>query len=136
VLRELAPTGTLVYSSPIIANGKVYAGLANGFVIFGEKPVGNKNVEFSDDIQLFQNYPNPFTESTEISYQIPEAKHVTLKVYNLLGEEVATLVNEYKSSGIYTVTFKPGLYNSTSDFYFCQIKAGMSVLTKKMIVMR
>ena len=85
--------------------------------------------------ELSQNYPNPFNPSTKISYSIPHGNNVVLTVYNLLGEEVATLVNEYKESGNYSVEFNgAGL---ASGIYMYQLKAGNEVtLTKKMLLTR
>lgn len=98
----------------------------------------------SDDSSKFfleQNYPNPFSTSTSIMYQVsglPSAKdgssYVTIKVYDLLGNEVATLVNELKPAGIYEVEFKPK--NLSSGVYFYSLKAGDFFQTKKMIYIR
>jgi len=83
---------------------------------------------------LTQNYPNPFNPSTTIEYQLPEMSFVTIKVYDILGREVATLVNEEKPMGSYEVQFiSNGL---TSGIYFYQLKAGDFVETKKMILLR
>ena len=80
------------------------------------------------------NYPNPFNPSTTIKYQIPQLSLVTLKVYDVMGSEVATLVNEEKSAGTYEVEFNAtGL---TSGIYFYQLKADSFVETKKMILMK
>jgi len=81
---------------------------------------------------LTQNFPNPFNPSTLIEYSLPEEGFVSLKVYNLLGEEVITLVNENKKAGIYTVKFDGiGL---TSGVYFYRITSGDYTLTKKMML--
>jgi hypothetical protein len=96
---------------------------------------------------LSQNYPNPFNPETTIEYAIPvktrhasSLQHVTLKVYNVLGREVATLVDEYKQAGNYKVKLNAGhLERSremTSGVYFYQLKAGSSVETKKMIMLK
>jgi hypothetical protein len=86
------------------------------------------------DFQLHQNYPNPFNPTTAIKYQIPEISLVTLKVYDVLGSEIATLVNEEKHSGSYEIEF-----NATtlpSGIYFYKLQAGSFVETKKMILMK
>ncbi|HSL87797.1 MAG TPA: T9SS type A sorting domain-containing protein [Ignavibacteriaceae bacterium] len=87
---------------------------------------------------LNQNYPNPFNPSTVIRYQVPEAGFVTLKVYDILGKEVATLVNEEKIAGSYEVEFYPesGIRKLGSGIYFYQLKAGDFIETKKMILLR
>lgn len=84
--------------------------------------------------RLEQNYPNPFNPSTIIRYQIPESGLVTVKIYDLLGREVKTLVNEFMQGGIYNVSFNAA--NLASGIYFYQIKAGNFISTKKMILLR
>lgn len=88
---------------------------------------------------LSQNYPNPFNPSTKIEYAISSPQNATLKVYDVLGNEVATLVNEYKSPGTYEVEFPANSGNSVnlpSGVYFYQLKAGDFVQTKKMVLLR
>ncbi|MEW5797564.1 MAG: T9SS type A sorting domain-containing protein [Bacteroidota bacterium] len=80
---------------------------------------------------LSQNYPNPFNPSTVISYQLPVTSNVTLKIFDMLGREVATLVNEGKSAGSYDVTFDAK--NLSSGIYFFQMRAGEFAQTKKLI---
>lgn len=84
--------------------------------------------------KLDQNYPNPFNPSTVISYQLAVGSHVTLKVYDILGNEVATLINGQKSAGNYSVKFNAS--NLSSGVYFYQLKAGNLVRTKKMILLK
>jgi len=97
------------------------------------------------DFVLFQNYPNPFNPSTVISYQLPVSGVVTLKVFDILGNEVATLVNEEKQPGTYEVEFNinshsgksaNGGRNLSSGIYFYQLKAGDFVETKKMVLLK
>jgi len=83
---------------------------------------------------LEQNYPNPFNPSTVISYQLPIGGNVTIKVYDILGNEVATLVYEYKPAGRYEVEFNPS--SLPSGVYFYQLRAGDFVQTKKMVLMK
>jgi len=86
------------------------------------------------DYSLSQNYPNPFNPSTIISWQSPIGSWQTLKIYDVLGNEVATLVDEYKPAGIYEIEFDgTGL---TSGVYFYRIKAGNFIETKKMVLLR
>jgi len=83
---------------------------------------------------LEQNYPNPFNPSTTIKFQVPNSSFVNLKVYDILGNEVATLVNEEKPSGTYEVSFDAkGL---SSGIYFYKLQAGSFVETRKMILMK
>ncbi len=87
---------------------------------------------------LAQNYPNPFNPSTIISWQAPVGSWQSLKVYDVLGNEVATLVDEYKSAGKYEVEFssKGNAYNISSGVYFYRLQAGDYVVTNKMILLR
>ena len=87
-----------------------------------------------DNISLAQNYPNPFNPSTRIPYQLPERTHVTLKVFNLLGNEIKTLVDEEQSSGSYTVNFNAG--SLAGGVYFYRLDAGPYSIVKKMIVVK
>ncbi len=82
---------------------------------------------------LFQNYPNPFNPATVISYQLPVSGSVMLKVYDLLGREVATLVNEEKPAGIYEVNWYAE--ELPSGIYFYQFKTEDLIQSKKMILM-
>ena len=95
------------------------------------------------DIELFQNYPNPFNPLTTISYVIPERSFVTIKVFDILGNEVATLVNEEKQAGSYEVEFSTGSHSGlsgirelTSGIYFYRLQAGNFIQTKKMILLK
>ena len=100
--------------------------------------------EYSDEIEvevialseftLEQNYPNPFNPSTSISYSISEIEFVTLKVYDVLGNEITTLVDEEKPIGIYDVIFDAT--RLPSGVYFYRLQAGDFVETKKMVLMK
>jgi photosystem II stability/assembly factor-like uncharacterized protein len=83
---------------------------------------------------LEQNYPNPFNPSTKISWQTPVDGWQTLKVYDVLGNEVAILVNEYKPAGNYEVNFDAS--GLTSGIYFYQLRIGNFIQTKKMVLLR
>lgn len=84
--------------------------------------------------KLSYNYPNPFNPTTKISWQSPVSGWQTLKVYDVLGNGVATLVNEYKPAGNYEVEFDAS--SLPSGVYFYQLKAGDFVQTNKMILLR
>ena len=105
------------------------------FRIYGPVEVNFNGVT---DYSISQNYPNPFNPSTTIKYAIPQSGNVEIKIYNLLGAEVATLVNEYKEAGKYSVEFSTDNLktNIGSGVYFYNIKAGSFVKTKKMILLR
>jgi hypothetical protein len=87
-----------------------------------------------DKFALLQNYPNPFNPSTKIKYQLPSGSNVSLKVYDILGKEVAVLVNEFNPAGFYEVTFDAA--NITSGIYFYKIEAGEINQINKMILLR
>lgn len=84
--------------------------------------------------ELRQNFPNPFNPVTTISYQIPENGFASLKVYDILGKEVETLVDEMKDAGSYQVTFDAT--KMSSGVYFYRLQSGNNVSNKKMIVMK
>ena len=83
---------------------------------------------------LDQNYPNPFNPSTKIQYALPLSGNVSLKIYNVLGQEVMTLVNEVQPVGVYTVNFDAS--RLSSGVYFYQISAGNFTQVKKMMLLK
>jgi hypothetical protein len=87
-----------------------------------------------DNFVLEQNFPNPFNPSTRISYSIAENSFITLKVYDILGNEIATLVNEEKPAGKYDAEFDAN--NFSSGIYFYRMTAGKLIETKKMILLK
>ena len=87
-----------------------------------------------DNFRLFQNYPNPFNPTTTITYSLPKDVRVNLKVYNVVGEEIATLINKEMKSGTYTVNWDA--MNSPSGVYFYKLSAGNFSDTKKMILLK
>ena len=93
----------------------------------------NRSHEIPRDFLLYQNYPNPFNPSTTIYYQLPQAAHITLKVYNTLGAEVATLVSEFQNAGFYQVRWNA---KAPSGIYFYRLQAGSYVQTRKLILLR
>ena len=99
-------------------------------------PPNDVKDEFSlvADFELFQNYPNPFNPGTSIKYAVNSAQFITLKVYDLLGNEIATLANEEKPAGIYEVEFTGK--QLPSGIYFYQLKAGSFTITKKMVLIK
>ncbi|NWG27338.1 MAG: T9SS type A sorting domain-containing protein [Ignavibacteriaceae bacterium] len=98
------------------------------------------NVEYENgediptDYALFQNYPNPFNPKTNIQYAISSRQFVSLKVYDVLGNEIETLVNEEKPAGKYEITFDAS--KLTSGIYFYQLKSKSFIETKKMILLK
>jgi len=93
----------------------------------------NRNIRV-ETYRLEQNYPNPFNPTTNITYVLPKTENVSLKVYDVLGREVATLVNEVKPAGAYTVPFNAS--NLASGVYFYKLQAGSFVQTKKMMLVK
>jgi hypothetical protein len=87
-----------------------------------------------DTYNLAQNYPNPFNPTTNIRYSIPQRSSVSLKVYDILGNEVAALVNEEKDQGVYTVTFNATGFSS--GIYFYTLQAGDFIQTNKMLLLK
>lgn len=86
------------------------------------------------EYRLEQNFPNPFNPSTQITFAVPRTEQVELTVYNLLGNEIATLVNEVKSAGVYKVNFNAS--NLASGVYFYRLRTGNTSLVKKMLFMK
>jgi hypothetical protein len=105
----------------------------------------NGKFEYSQDVEvtiantpkefgLEQNYPNPFNPTTVINYQLPVNNHVTLKVYDAIGREVATLVDEVKEAGYYSTTFDAS--KLSSGIYFAKLQSGDKVQLKKMMLIK
>ena len=116
-----------------------YAGQDGQIMNFGiavTYPTGinNNNNEIPTSYRLEQNYPNPFNPVTYISFSIPKAGNVKLIVYDMLGREVAALVNEFKQSGNYSVDFDAS--NLSSGVYLYKIEAGDFKDTKKMMLVK
>jgi len=155
-LRGLGGNSAVVFASGFLdptanQNGEafgLFAALANGTVVelprlYGrdaqdalDKVMDESGEELSvvSDFNLEQNYPNPFNPSTSIKFSVPTSEFVTLKVYDVLGNEVATLVNEQKAVGSYEVRFDAG--NLASGMYIYTLKAGNFTQTKKLMLMK
>ncbi len=97
-------------------------------------PVEEEKNLIVDEFKLFQNYPNPFNPSTRIQYAVSSLQFVSLKVYDVLGNEITTLVNEEKPIGSYEVEFNAS--SLPSGVYFYQLNAGSFIETKKMILIK
>ena len=90
--------------------------------------------DFITDFELNQNYPNPFNPTTTIKFQIPESSFITIKIYDVLGNEITTLINEEKPAGVYEVEFDASVYSS--GVYFYKLQAGNFIDVKKMILLK
>jgi hypothetical protein len=104
--------------------------------LFNEQPtfvnISNSNLRLA--FELEQNYPNPFNPSTKINYSVPQLSQVQIKVFDVLGNEIETLVNEEKPAGTYELTWNAA--NLPSGVYFYRIQAGSFIDTKKMILLK
>jgi hypothetical protein len=94
----------------------------------------NSDLNLPAHMVLMQNYPNPFNPSTTISFSLPRTENITLKVYDLLGREVATLVEGRKEAGEHSVKWNAESF--ASGVYFCRLKAGDFVQTRKLVLVR
>jgi hypothetical protein len=96
--------------------------------------INNTNINIPANFKLNQNYPNPFNPTTTINYQIPKNGKVTLKVYDILGRKVITLVNGFKAKGRYSVQFNGS--NLASGIYFYKLSSGDFSAVKKLILLK
>lgn len=114
-------------------DGKIYKTVSNSATTnVGENTNGKSNLP--DDFSVQQNYPNPFNPSTIISFNLPRNGFVNISVYNSLGQKVAALLNRDLPAGFHQVEFNAS--NLASGIYFYQVRAGNSVKTMKMILMK
>lgn len=121
------------YEEPSLLN-KVLRGCIIDGDTFGIITAIKEDIKLPEEFYLSQNYPNPFNPSTNIKYAIGSRQYVSLVVYDVLGNEVAVLVNEEKPAGEYEVTFNgSGL---TSGVYVYRIKANGKIISKKMILLK
>lgn len=130
---EFTHTFTATGNFPYYCDPHVGMGMTGTIIV--QNPVGVNDGEIIvDQFELKQNYPNPFNPSTIINYSIPEASYVMLKVYDIIGNEVAVLVNEEKQAGKYQIDFDAT--ELTGGVYFYQLSTNSFVDTKKMILLR
>lgn len=113
--------------------GVVWIGSANGLTRYGTTVDIQKEKELPTDFSL-SAYPNPFNPTTKINYEIPKDGIVTIKIYNIIGNEIATLVNEYKRAGIYTTEFSSLNSELSSGVYFCRLISENVNLTTKLVL--
>ncbi len=109
--------------------------LNSGSIYFNSEIIGIQNIngDIPTVFNLYQNYPNPFNPVTKISYDLPKNTNVTIRIYDLIGREVTTLVNnEFRNAGRYEINWNAANY--ASGVYFYRIEAGSYVSTKKMVL--
>jgi len=113
----------------------------NGTILYSDKlfssttSVEKTNVKV-EKFDLKANYPNPFNPSTTINYSIPQASNVTLIVYDMLGKEICTLVNNFQNAGNYKVQFDSGNQKLSSGVYIYTLNAGKFSKSMKMVVLK
>ena len=131
--------GDYAYNLAVDNDGLIYVADGEGGVLivrFDEPSSVPQNniVEIPSQFVLQQNFPNPFNPSTRIKYTLRKSNHIVLNIYNLSGQEVATLVNEFQPAGEYQITWQPkGL---PSGLYFYKLQAGETSITKKLILQK
>ncbi len=123
---------TSIWVSTFDNNQHSYSGLS--ILTIANSTGVNENSSIPSKFQLLQNFPNPFNPTTVIKYTVAKESRVTLNVYNLLGEKIATLVNANQKAGNYKVNFNAS--NLTSGVYFYTLKAGNFKETKKMLLIK
>ncbi len=117
-----------------VGNDGDLVGIDNVEIIYGTVDVEENEAKLPTEYALNQNYPNPFNPSTVISYALPKQEMVTLSIYNILGEEVAELVNEMQSAGNYKVNFDASKLSTGAYIY--RLQAGNFIQTKKMLLLK
>jgi len=129
----------LFAGSLVVHNNYFFAGCGNGGWVW-KRPLSelvgiiNAHNDLPNEYMLFQNYPNPWNPSTTIKYTIAENSTVSIKVYDILGNEIRSLVNEKKPAGNYEITFSAA--NIPSGIYFYRLQAGNFIETKKMVFLK
>ena len=145
-LSGLAGASAVVFASGFLdpsanQNGEafgIYAALGNGTVVAFPSIITDISEEIFDRVpdnySLSQNYPNPFNPATTISFTIPNSQNVSLKIYNILGSEIATLINNELAAGFYSYDFDAS--NLASGTYIYQITAGSFTQVRKMNLLK
>jgi len=107
-------------------------------ILFYNKTENKDEIKVNTNVpvvySLSQNYPNPFNPTTKINYALPKTGLVTMKIYDVTGREIQTLVNDVKQAGYYTVDFNGSLLSS--GIYFYMIKSSDFIMTKRMVLIK
>lgn len=125
---------TLLKGPAAVAQKSKSAGTRFGITITPTTSVNNEEEGKVNSFALSQNYPNPFNPTTTINYSVENAGHVTISVYNLMGQKVAELVNESKAAGSYNVTWNAA--NAASGMYYYRLESGGQTMTRKMTLIK
>ncbi|MGA7838023.1 MAG: T9SS type A sorting domain-containing protein [Ignavibacteriaceae bacterium] len=143
-LKWILPTGLPQYPRiyAVLDKGnsisEIHENNNKGFTVLGVQNsltgIGTSHNTRPTNYLLYQSYPNPFNPSATIKYAIPKDSKVSIKVYDILGREVTTLVNEFERAGTYKVRFDASAY--ASGVYFYRIRAGNFIQTKKMVLLK
>ena len=135
-VEKIIPDSAIVYDLQFADSLTGFAVGADGDILkYIPKPVSVNDIQNKlDDFALYQNYPNPFNQTTRIEYGIAAQEFVSLKVYDVLGNEVAILVSEEKPAGISETTFNAA--SLSGGIYFYRLQAGAFSKTKKMIFLK
>ena len=135
--KQAGLQGSVILSLTFNSNDLLLAGVYQGGIFQSTQSVLSVNERpntLPSSFKLFQNYPNPFNPSTRIDFQIPKTGLVSLKIYDLLGNEVATLLNRELSPGSYHLTWNGG--NAASGVYYCRLVTATFTDVRKMMLMR
>ncbi|MFV1884294.1 MAG: T9SS type A sorting domain-containing protein [Balneola sp.] len=123
-----------VYQIVISVSGTLDKVFIDNLYFYDAMSVNNEIKEIPNGFNLEQNYPNPFNPSTRIAYSIPASGEVTLEVYNIQGQKVATVVDGFKTAGSHTATFDAA--NLSSGIYVYRLTAGTNTQIKKMMLIK
>lgn len=124
-----------IFDLNIDMNGYLIAGVfGSGVWRSVNSTTSVESLDLPEQFTLFQNYPNPFNPSTKIKFSIPEQDIIQIKVFDVLGKEIKTILNDYRKSGTYEVDFDAS--NLPSGVYFYRIISGSYAETKKMLLLR
>ncbi len=131
--------GLVSTTNPIVNGSNTLIGCVINGKVYGDTSMVVTSVEENNipsGFSLEQNYPNPFNPETTISYKLQIASHVSLKVYDVLGREIATLVDEFKLPGVYNSTFYTLRSSLPSGVYFYKLQAGNFSKVRKMMLVK
>lgn len=112
----------------------VHTSMRDTIVVSEQTSIGDQSVSIPDQLKLAQNYPNPFNARTEISYSLAQASHVKVTIYNLLGQQVVTLVDQNQAAGEHRVNWDAA--NQPTGVYFYRLQAGDFSQSRRMVLLK